>query len=279
MPMPLCTNCGQPVKGAVCLHCQTPVPGKMQASEAGSDEAELYQGFLKSEEIAIFNQYLRLLQGGLLEVVAMDSLGTDNNLELDDIKSIVKRGLKALQSAQERVRKEAEQEARRLAKESKKAARKEQREKKKASLSGRTKDKNIHWSRLLRSWPRWFILAALVGVVIWSLLRFTPLPEPAPPASPPPSASPPTAPRENIYLRSSQVACRSPKDLEEITRLAQNRESYVRMLNSGSCFVSRGDIELADLKAIRGSILEGRSLAGELLYFHDFSLRRERGQP
>jgi hypothetical protein len=282
--MPFCTNCGQPVKGAVCPHCQTPLTARAQANEADNDGSELYKGFLDHEETAIFNQYLRLIQSGLLEVVAMDSLGTDNKLDPDDIKSIVKRGLKALQSAQERARKEAEQEARRRAKESRKAV---QREKKRMSTlqsdQTRRKARNIQLSRLLHGWPRWFLLAALMVMAGLGLFWFAasseteplPLPSPAPAPAPPPLL----AVRENIYLRQSQVACQSPQALAEITRLAQNRESYARMLNSGNCFVSRSDIELTGLKPSGGSVMEGRNQAGELLYFHDFSLGREAARP
>jgi hypothetical protein len=128
----------------------------------------------------------------------------------------------------------------------------------------------------LQGWPRRALLAVLIAVTGLSLAWFAAAPEAEPPPPPPPEA-PKSEPavRENLYLRQSQVACRSQQALEEITRLAQDRQRYVKMLSSGSCFVSRNDIALTGLKSAGGSILEGRGASGELLYFHDFSLRRE----
>ncbi|MDR1396455.1 MAG: hypothetical protein LBJ14_01795 [Desulfarculales bacterium] len=276
--MPLCTNCGQPIRGEICPYCKTPSLQKAKAAEAKGDGLNLYKGFLDENETVIFNHYLRMIQSGLLEVMAMDKLGTDNKMELDDIKSIVKRGLKALQNAQEKARKEAEQQKKKMDRENRKAARTA---KKKTPYPSPGRDqaggKVIpgQWTGLLQGWPRRIILGLLAAVVGTSLIWFASSVPQAPQSSPPLSPAPEETTRERIYLRPNQVACQSRQALQEITRAAQNRESYAQILGSGRCFVSRNDIPLTNLTADGGSVLEGRGPDGEILHFHDFSLRRD----
>ena len=294
--MPACPKCGQPVRGEICPNCKTPLPSVSRGKAAAAEMADngnnghnseetrnIYEGFLNDEEVGIFNQYLRLIQSGLLEVVAMDSLGTEHNLEQDDIKSIVKRGLKALQQAQERARKEAEQKARQLARDSKKVAKQETRNIKKAQKQRARELKRLQQGKPARraesavfkklaDKKKWL---AVAGCLLILLLGFTIYNRgeegPEPPA---PGIKP--IMRDFHYLRQGRVACYSQEDMELITRYAQNREHYSDMLYSGRCFVNRGEIYLTQPARLQGNIMRGFDAGKNTwLYFHSDSLRRE----
>lgn len=264
--MPECSKCGKPVSGSLCPHCKTPLPAASIAKQADAD-FDIYEGFTQ-EEITIFNQYLRLVQSGWLEVAAVDRLGTDHHKELEEIKDIIKRGLKALQKAQERAQKEAEMKARQLAKDEKKNARltarqaRKQENKKPGNASPRS-----------GKIPLWVWPVALIAIIVAVVLIFRPEDEPPPP----PVESQPAQPAviENYFLRQGRVACHQQEDLEKITRAANNRRQFEEMLQNGKCFINNDYIQVKDISQLGGSLRKGYIQGIGWIFFHNEALEKQ----
>lgn len=264
----------------MCPHCQTPVPAVSLAKETAESDYNVYEG-LSSEDVVIFNQYLRLIQSGWLEVAVVDRLGTDHNKELDEIKSIVKRGLKALQRAQERAQKEAQAKARQDAKSAQKNARLAARqakkeEKRKKALPSADTGKAVfsnQWFRLKK--PKVFASALILFIAGVMVVFFMFSQEDIPLAevetvSP---ALPPVV--QKLFLREDRVACYQEADMLAITQAAANRQRYEQMLASGKCFVNRSRQELKEVEVISGNLVRGRAAGRDWLFFHDESLERQ----
>ena len=263
--MVACPKCSTDVKGDVCPNCQTPIPRTTTAKEEMKNLSpfEVLKG-LTEQEVAIFNQYLKLIQGGWLEVAALDRLSMENKLELPDIKTIIKKGLKALQLAQEQAQKEAEQKAKQNAKQVAKLAKKQQKQKNKPPRSAvTTNSKKIAIA---------LVIAIAAIFIIYNIKAEKPVPEIT---AAPKEANP--AEKITYFLRQGRVACYSQEDLALITQAAKDKIIYGQMLNSGRCLVSRNNILLQDVVKLDASTIQAIYSENQRhIFLHSASLLGEK---
>jgi hypothetical protein len=253
----------------------------LQAKAAEAADYNILEGFTP-QEIKVFGQYMYLVQSGWLEVAAVDRLGTDYKLELDEIKAIIKRGLKALQKARERAQKEALQRAKQNAK-LEKRQQKQAARRKAQSKSSETFTQNGQggWARRplfdLVGGKTWLLLMALgllltgAGLALW--LNFM---SPSPSRPPPPPQETKILTIKKYYLRAGRVACFQQEDIEAITLVANQRLRYNAILGNGRCFVTSKEIPMEETAPVYRNIYRGINLeTSQLLFFHQESLKIE----
>jgi hypothetical protein len=246
----------------------------LQAKAAEAPDYNILEGFTP-QEVKVFSQYMYLVQSGWLEVAAVDRLGTDYNLKLDEIKAIIKRGLKALQKARERAQKEALQKARQNAKlekqRQKQADRRGAQKIGQGAFAASGRGRGL-FSKLILS-KTWLLPPALAlvlgaGLALWFFNSK------APPPPPPPEQQVLTV--NKYYLRAGRVACFQQEDIEAITLVANQRMRYRAILGNGRCFVTSKEIPLEEAAPVYRNICQGRSLeTSQTLFFHQESLKVE----
>jgi hypothetical protein len=247
----------------------------LQAKAAEAADYNIMEGFTP-QEIKVFSQYMRLVQNGWLEVAAVDRLGTEYKLELDAIKAIIKRGIKALQKARERAQKEALQRAKqnaKLARQQQRQAARRQTQKTRPEAFAKSAQGGGLARLFLVLGKTWLLLIALgllltgAGLALW--FNFMP------PAPPPPQEQK-ILTIKKYYLRAGRVACFQQEDIEAITLVANQRLRYNAILGNGRCFVTNREIPMEEATPVYRNIYRGINReTSQTLFFHQESLKVE----